>query len=485
MRALTLLVLLVLSAVSVQALTRLVQPDGTFAALGEEAAPGSITYLFPPQAVEVRSWVLLPPGTVVSEATMTALGSRSVVDFPLVAAPGLRFALEVPAHLLSLTVKGRFGANRTLTRTVNAPGAPGEAWVTRAPGELTVDLPPWKAAPGYTAVLALVRSSAGPWRAVFSDAHRSRAFSFQGSVTRWSFAPAAWGFVPLKLEVTGDDAGLSDVYVRAVGPEAGLPADPKTVLAWPVEAWRSPRREWFSWIGTSVVVLVTADYRVQDDYLKRLAFYIEKSGYRGRLMTDADMAAQHGWNAHDYAAPDLARFYTQAARENFTLNPSELELRARLTAAGVLVDRGGGLWEPGVGALVGISAASPPALRAVLLTHEGFHGLYFTSEAFRAGVKTAWNSLSEGAKAAFRSFLALSQYDPDDEALMVNEFQAYLLQRSAADWAPFLRERVLGRVAGGEALTWLAEYLEAARSLDALVHSLYGLHSGTISTVTP
>src|SRR6185369_16640237 len=102
--------------------------------------------------------------------------------------------------------------------------------------------------------------------------------------------------------------------------------------------------------------------------------------------------------------------------------------------------------------------ASPPALRAVLFTHEAFHGLYFTSPEFREGVAEAWNSLSEGAKSAFRSFLALSQYDPLDEALMVNEFQAYVLQRPAADWTAFFRDRVLGKsVPGAEAVTRLTE----------------------------
>ena len=484
MRALTFLLLFLGCLAMAPALGRLVQPDGSSTALAEESAAGTVTFLFPPRAVETRSWIVLPRGSVVSEVVTAALGTRFVVGFPSVVAPGIRFALEVPAHLLSLTVKGRVGAGRTLFRTALRPGAPGEAWVTRSPAELTLDLPPWRAAGGYTPVLTLVRASSAPWHAVFSDSRKSRSFSFQGSVGQWSFAPAAWGFVPLRLEVTGEDPGLAEVRIRAIAGDAELPADPKTVLAWPVEAWRSPRREWFNWTGTSVVVLVTADYQVQDDYLKRLAFYIEKSGYRGRLVPDADLANLHGWNAHDYAAPDLARFYTQAARERFSLNPWELELRARLTGAGVLVDRGPGLWEAGVGALVGISAASPPALRAVLLTHEGFHGLYFTSLAFQSGVKAAWDSLSDGARAAFRSFLALSQYDPDDEALMVNEFQAYLLQRPATEWAAFLRERVLGRAEGGQALTWLAEYLEAARSLDALVHSLYGLRSGNISTVT-
>src|SRR5262249_23088166 len=151
----------------------------------------------------------------------------------------------------------------------------------------------------------------------------------------------------------------------------------------------------------------------------------------------------HGWNAHDYASADLARFFSLAAEQNFALNPAELELRDRLVGAGILKPVSG-RWEAGTGALVGVSAESPPALRGVLFVHEAFHGLYYTSYRFRAGVKSAWEAMDESARAAFRSFLALSRYDPGDEALMINEFQAYVLQRRSLDWVGFFRDRVLG-----------------------------------------
>ena len=465
------------------ALGKLVQPDGSVVALAEES--GGATLLFPPQAVDSMSWLTLPVGSTVAEVELLGLGYRSLVPFPTVAVPGVRFALEVPAHLLSLTIRGRLGSDLTLVRTLGRPGVPGKAWVTRSGESLVVDLPGWKTAPGYSTVLTLVRPSASPWKVWLGAGHISRAFSFPASVLRWDFAPQAWGFTPSRLEVTGADPRLTDLRVRAISPQADLPADAGTLLVWPSEAWRSPRREWFSWSGTAVLVLVTADYRIQDDYLKRLAFYVEKSGYRGRLVSDAELGPLHGWNAHDYAAPDLARFFTQAAQENFVLNAEEMELRDRLVAAGVLRVAGDG-WEPGVGALVGISQGSPPALKAVLFTHEAFHGLYYTSPEFREGVAQTWSSLSEGAKSAFRSFLALSQYDSLDEPLMVNEFQAYVLQRPETDWAPFFRDRVLGRTTpGATALGWLNEYLTAARTIDSLVGRLYGLRSGRVSITTP
>lgn len=475
--------LLVSVAGSANALGRLVQPDGSVLTLAEQANAGGVTLLFPSRDLDLPSWLTLPEGFVPTRAEIAAPGIRRLVRFPRVTVPGLRYALQVPAHLFSLSLRGKLGPSRTLVRTLESPDVAGQAWVALAPDRLTVDLPLWKTPPDFTPVLTLTRAEEGAWRTRLSEGTRSRTFTLRPSVLQWSFSPAAWGFTPTRVEVVGSGALLTDVRVQALSANENLPVDPETLIAWPATAWRNPQREWFAWAGTAVLVLVTADYRVQDAYLKRLAFFVEKTGFRGRLVSDEEMAPLHGWNAHDYAAPDLARFFTLAAQQNFPLHAAEVELRERLTAAGVLVSHQGA-WEPGHGALVGISQASASPLRSVLFTHESFHGLYFTTEAFRAGVRTTWNSLSEGARSEFRAYLAQSQYDPTDEPLMINEFQAYTLQRPAADWPEFFRERVLAHAERGPQLaTWMEQYLAAAKSLDTLVGSLFGVRSGNVSLV--
>ena len=214
-----------------------------------------------------------------------------------------------------------------------------------------------------------------------------------------------------------------------------------------------------------------------------MAFFVEKTGYRGRLVSDAEVAQLHGWNAHDYAAPDLARFFDLAAQQSFPLNEAELELRGRLAGAGIIIENSG-RWQAGTGALVGVSAESPPALRAVLFVHEAFHGLYYTSQQFRDAVLKAWQAMSDDARSAFRDFLSLSRYDPSDEALMVNEFQAYTLQRRATQWPSFF-DRVLAAVPASNRGQLLTELLTAARSIDATVGSLYGLSSGNVALLRP
>ncbi len=466
----------------------LVQPDGSRVSLQEAAVGDRRVLTFPHRAVSSRSWLSLPVGAAATEIQVVTPEGPQAWLVPTVVAPGTRIAFEVPGSVVSVSLRGVLPEALVLTRTVVRPGDPVTPWVTRSLTDLQIDLPPWTVPEGFTPLLRVTRAEKTPWEGYFSRGKRLLHVRFQPSVTQWDFSPDAWGFVPSRIVIPGD-ASLTEVRVRAVGRDADLPADPKTILAWPASRWRDPRREWFSWSGTSVLVLVTADYQAQDDYLKRLAYFVEKPGFRGTLAQDAQIAKLHGWNAHDYAAPDLARFFAKAQSEGFPLNRSEVELRDRLVAAGILVATADRSWAPGTGALVGISLESPPALRATFLVHESFHGLYYTSKEFRDGVARAWDGLSEGARARFRSFLAHfsaeSQYDAANEALMINEFQAYLLQRSAREWTLFLRERVLAREARPEeAKAWLEEYLTAARSLDGLVHGLYGLNSGNVSLVT-
>ena len=74
---------------------------------------------------------------------------------------------------------------------------------------------------------------------------------------------------------------------------------------------------------TEILIDDYKDYKVQDDMLKRLAFFVEKEGYRGRLAKDSEIKNLHGFNAHDYRGESLAAFFTLAAKENFPLNIKE------------------------------------------------------------------------------------------------------------------------------------------------------------------
>jgi hypothetical protein len=61
-----------------------------------------------------------------------------------------------------------------------------------------------------------------------------------------------------------------------------------------------------------------------------------------------------------------------------------------------------------------------------VVSHEILHAQYFTTPAYRAAIEEYWRGLSDRQRAAIRASLA-AVYNPKDEELMQNEFQAYVL----------------------------------------------------------
>jgi hypothetical protein len=206
-------------------------------------------------------------------------------------------------------------------------------------------------------------------------------------------------------------------------------ADPGLILSWPRETFRDTRYEVFRWEGfPSILIFDFVDYQVQDNFLKRLAFYAEKAGFRGRLAADREIANLHGWNAHDYRAETLAAFFDLAASTNFPLLPEEKELEALLFNANIIRSSGGTI-VPGEGAIISISRESPEYLRIRFMAHEGFHGLYFTDSGFREFCKQHWDAFAPVPRAFILSYFGYQGYDVNDTDLMINEFMAYILQQ--------------------------------------------------------
>ncbi|GHV28069.1 hypothetical protein AGMMS4952_10890 [Spirochaetia bacterium] len=277
-------------------------------------------------------------------------------------------------------------------------------------------------------------------------------------------------------------------------------ADPGLILGYSRDAWRDPRFELFSWDKfPSVLIIDTADYAVQDRLLKRLAFFTEKQGFRGRLAPDAEIEGLHGWNAHDYRAEDLARFFEAARASNFPLLREERELEAILLNAGIIRrenETSGGSASPyvsGEGAIISISRESPSYLRSTFMAHEGFHGIFFIDEDFRDFSRRRWDNLSRPAKRFIRSYFEYQRYDVNDQYLLVNEFMAHVLQQPVSMAAKYFGETLAGRISEHEwrhtALppkdeatnTWpeLADTFSAeAAAFSAYVNGRWGLAAG-------
>jgi hypothetical protein len=258
-----------------------------------------------------------------------------------------------------------------------------------------------------------------------------------------------------------------------------LAADPELMLRYDAGRWRGEDFELFAWNKfPEVLVFDTASYEVQDRYFKRLAFFVEKKGFRGRLVSMAEVQHLHGYNAHDYRAEDLATFFTRAVREAAGPSSEEAMLLQILLDSGVIraaddsdasddsdaaraarqLPGGGfvpGSFVPGRGAVLSVSRSSSPALRRHLLIHECLHGVFFASPAYRAVCQDVWNQLSGAERDFWELFLDWQGYDINDSFLVANELQAYVLQQPRGELYYYFqiltRDRLVQRYPGREA----------------------------------
>ena len=187
-----------------------------------------------------------------------------------------------------------------------------------------------------------------------------------------------------------------------------IPRDPLDILNYPQENWRDRRFEVFRWDSfPEIIIFDTATFAIQDRLFKRLAFFVEKAGFRGRLAHDAEIADLHGWNAHDYNAPDLAAFFETARLTNFPLFPEEWELQSILLENGILRRGADSRITAGRGVVLSLSRQSSTDLRRRFMAHEGFHGLYFLDQDFRNFTRQRWAVFPEAGKTLLIAFFDL------------------------------------------------------------------------------
>ncbi|MDR1905078.1 MAG: hypothetical protein LBQ88_22710 [Treponema sp.] len=276
-----------------------------------------------------------------------------------------------------------------------------------------------------------------------------------------------------------------------------IPADPGVILSYPQGNWRDKRFEVFRWEGfPSILIFDTADYAIQDDLFKRLAFFTEKAGFRGRLMRDSEIEDKHGWNAHDYRAESLADFFETARDSAFPLLPEERLLEEILVRNGVIIRRGDRI-EAGEGAVISISRQSSSATRNLLMTHEAYHGIFFLNEDFRQFSLNRFNALSPLVRRFTLNFIEYQAYDSSDEYLLINEFMAYIMQQAASQAGAYFGGNLAGRLnnswrrtilppADGTGRFWpeIGQAFEReARAFSAYTRSRWNLSAGRVSRI--
>ncbi len=271
--------------------------------------------------------------------------------------------------------------------------------------------------------------------------------------------------------------------------------DPGLILNYKTSQWRTVDYEIYEWDRyPGIIFFDTRNYEVQDKLFRRLAFFVEKQGYKGRLLTNEELGDMHGYNAHDYSAISMANFFNKATDLNFTLNDEELLLKRILIHNG-LFERDGIYVKANEGGLVSISRETPDWSRRNLLAHEGWHTIFFRDAEFRNFVSAVYYTFDQTSREFlidyFKSQPSLG-YDVNDEYLMHNEFMAYIMQQRLSEVANYF-VHLANRGSVINYTPELAAYIrqtegrgfeDAANALNDFVFDKYGIVCGNIALVS-
>ncbi len=277
-----------------------------------------------------------------------------------------------------------------------------------------------------------------------------------------------------------------------------IKSDPGLILNWNQNNWRCPDYELFTWDRIpGVLFFDTRNYAVQSSFFRRLAFFVEKEGFKGRLLTDEELEGKHDYNAHDYSTESLARFFNKVYRTDFSLSDEEQLLLKILLKNGLLEfnPEEKDPYKANPGGILSISRQIPSYNRVSLLAHEGWHMLFFIDPDFRNYVAAVYNTMDSNTlnflTDYFKSQPSLG-YDTNDEYLMHNEFMAYILQQPVSR----VSEYFLTRAGWGSVMKFtpdLCRYIketegrgfeDCAEMLQDYVFEKYNLKAGNIGLCT-
>lgn len=278
-------------------------------------------------------------------------------------------------------------------------------------------------------------------------------------------------------------------------PLKGLPTDLGLIADWPKYNWRCADFELYEWAEFPGILLFDfASYQIQDQFFTRLAYFVEKEGFKGTFVDDDFILNNHGYNAHDYGAKGLAEFFNQAQIQNVNLNKSELMLKEILLANSIILQNQDGSFKEGEGAVVSISRSSSAELRKKFLAHECWHGIYFTNENFRTVISNCRKNFNPASLEFLELYWANNpnlRYDRSDSFLMHNEFMAYMLQQNPQEAKPYFTSWADAYFLPASAAplcayvkkTGAQDFVEMCSALNEFAFSSWGLGAGRVALI--
>ena len=273
-----------------------------------------------------------------------------------------------------------------------------------------------------------------------------------------------------------------------------IPADPGLIVSWQQDQWRQTTFELFSWPQLpQILIFDFMNHSVQDEFLKRLAFFAEKAGYRGTIPTFEEISNLHGFNAHDYRSETLAEFFTIIETRKMEISNGEKVLLEILKRNGIIVENPNGGFLPGNGSVVSISRQTSNRLRMKLLVHELLHGIYFTDVEFQEAVEREFYNVGQTERQFLLDYFSRNpnlQYDATDEYLIKNEFMAYVLQQPTDDLSEYFSKNLAqiyfmntSEAAKVIIANKAEKFVTASKNLSAFLKGKYGFEAGRMHLI--
>jgi len=152
--------------------------------------------------------------------------------------------------------------------------------------------------------------------------------------------------------------------------------------------------------------------------------YGSKRGEVSEFGTKPYLTAMAFAGGHDLRGPVVSAFFSEVERQcqgnpRICLSKEEESFRSQVVHPISMVN-------PNF-VVLAVSAEVSEDL-PLLLSHELWHAAFFLNDGYRASVYAYWKTLQAQEQARIRKALSAT-YDSSDEELMVNEFQAHLLQK--------------------------------------------------------
>ena len=282
----------------------------------------------------------------------------------------------------------------------------------------------------------------GKVRIEFTAPEKHRIYTYRNLKDNTvTFYTSSIGFIPKDITVQQFDSGLDmmgavemkEVVLDGKMPMTPLSADFKMILENNQAQWRYSDWEVYSWESfPGILIIDFQNLSIQSHMLKRLSYFVEKRGYTGKIHSFMKLSGKSDWNAHNYKSADLAAFFTEAQRSGALLTSAESYLRELLLANGIIEKNETGFTGSEDKGLVSVSQESTPHVRALLLTHEGYHGLFYAAPGLKDLVYDLWDKLAPEAQEMWTEYLRTADvwnYDYNNGYLLRNEILGYMMQQ--------------------------------------------------------